>query len=318
MPAISCFAPGKLILCGEHAVVYLQPAIAIPFLSLGTTTKVFAHPLAPKGEVIVTAAATQLHAELNTLPAVDPIRSTIELVMQFLSLTALPACEIHITSTLPIAAGLGSSASLSVSLIRGLSEFLGHPLATEQINAIAYEAEKFHHGNPSGVDNTVIAYAKPVYFIRGGAPEFISVAQPVHFLVANSGISASTSEAVAGVQSRRQAAPAEYDAYFNEIGRLTDAVRVDLAHADLVQAGQRLTENHRLLQKMQVSCPELDRLVEAALSAGAWGAKLSGGGLGGNMLALVPEEKTAAVETALYAAGASSCRPLTLPASKEE
>lgn len=318
MPAISRSAPGKMILCGEHAVVYQQPAIAIPVTSLGTTTKIFARPTAPKGELFIRAEAVHQSNKFQELPASDPIRQIIELVMRKFSLQSLPACEILITTTLPVASGMGSSASLSVSVIRALSEFIGHPLALDQINQLAFEAEKIHHINPSGVDNTVITYQRPLYFIRGQSPEFLHIKGPCHFIIANSGISASTSKAVAGVRERWQRNTDSYERWFGEIGKITDQVRSSLANGDLLTMGKLLTQNHEYLQKIEVSCPELDHLVEAALSAGALGAKLSGGGLGGNMLALCPEEKLDTVKQALLKAGAVSTVELTLPATGEE
>jgi mevalonate kinase len=305
-----------MILCGEHAVVYQQPAIAIPILSLETNTKIFAHPLATKGEVIIDAKEISLHDNLENLSENNSIRQTIELVKNHFSLSSLPACEIKITSNLPIAAGMGSSASLSVSLIRALSDFLGCPLPTDQVNTLAYEAEKFHHGNPSGVDNTVITYGRPVYFERGCQPEFLTVATPFQFIVADTGIPASTSQAVSGVRERWQKETNHYETLFQQIGTLTRKIRQALAQGAYNQTGDLLTQNHQLLREIQVSCPELDRLVETCLSAGASGAKLSGGGLGGNMLALVTAETSAQVKAALIAAGAKSCLPVTLPASE--
>ena len=318
MPAISCSAPGKMILCGEHAVVYGQPAIAIPVTSLGTTTKIFARPTAPKGELFIRAEAIHKSNKFHELPATDPIRQIIELVMKYFSLQSLPACEILITSTLPVASGMGSSASLSVSIIRALSEFIGHPLAIDQVNQLAFEAEKIHHINPSGVDNTVITYQQPLYFIRGRSPEFLRIKEPCRFIMANSGISASTSQAVAGVRERWQRNTDAYERWFVEIGKITDKVRSSLANGDLLLMGKLLTQNHEYLQKIEVSCRELDELVAAALSAGALGAKLSGGGLGGNMLALCCPDTASSVKQALIQAGAVSTVELTLPATAEE
>jgi mevalonate kinase len=307
-----------MILCGEHAVVYQQPAIAIPVLSCATTTKIFARPLAPQGEIFIRAEALQIAKPLHQLSENDPIRLTIDLVKEHFSLNSLPACEILITSTLPVAAGMGSSASLSVSIIRALSEFIGHPLAVDQVNKLAFEAEKFHHGNPSGVDNTVIAYQRPVYFIRGNSPEFLRVAAPFHFIVADTGVAASTSQAVAGVRERWQKDTSGYEKLFSQIGRITKQVRTCLSEADFQACGELLTQNHEYLQKMEVSCRELDALVTAALSVGALGAKLSGGGLGGNMLALVFPDDLNKVKLALLAAGAKNTLTVTLPVSAEE
>jgi mevalonate kinase len=318
MPAISCVAPGKMILCGEHAVVYNQPAIAIPVMSLFTNTKIFARPTDPQGEVFIRAKSIQLEESLARLPADDSIRRTIELVMEYFSLSHIPACEVLITSTLPVASGMGSSASLSVSLIRALSEFIGHPLQTEQINRLAFEAEKFHHVNPSGVDNTVITYQRPLYYIRGNTPEFLHVKKTCYFLAANTGIAASTAQAVAGVRERWQKETDKYEKYFSLIGQITEQVRERLSNGDIEIIGELLTQNHTYLQQIGVSCPELDHLVDAALTAGALGAKLSGGGLGGNMLALCASEDRSKVKEALLQAGAISTVEMTLAASLEE
>jgi len=318
MPAISSYAPGKMILCGEHAVVYNQPAIAIPVTSLSTNTKFFARPTSLRGEVLIRARSIQLEESLSRLPADDSIRRTIEMVMEYFALSHLPACEILITSTLPVASGMGSSASLSVSLIRALSEFIGRPLQTEQINRLAFEAEKFHHVNPSGVDNTVISYQRPLYYIRGNAPEFLHIKKPCYFLAANTGIAASTAQAVAGVRERWQKETDKYEKYFSLIGQITDRVRDLLSTGELDLIGELLTQNHTYLQEIGVSCPELDNLVDAALTAGALGAKLSGGGLGGNMLALCSSENRSKVQEALLQAGAVSTVEMTLAASLEE
>ena len=318
MPAISRSAPGKIILCGEHAVVYHQPAIAIPLLQLSTTTKIFARPNLPKGEIFINAVAVNTAAEVNSLAINDPLRKTVELVKTYFALDHLPACEIQITSTLPVAAGLGSSASLSVSIIRALTDFIGHPLEDDQVNLLAYEAEKFHHGNPSGVDNTVIAYERPVFFQHGHLPEFLIIAAPFQFIIANTGIQGLTAQAVAGVKERWQKDSNRYDHLFSKIGDLTCQVREGLANGDPVSTGKLLTQNHALLSEMGLSCKELDWLVATALEAGASGAKLSGGGLGGNMLALVTAETSGRVTEALSRNGAKMTLNVTLPASVEK
>ena len=287
MAAISCSAPGKIILCGEHAVVYNQPAIAIPIHQVSTTTRVFAHPTGPRGQVRIISEAVNLDSELSELDLVNPLRKTIELVQAYFSIDHLPACEIRIGSTIPIASGLGSSASTSVSLIRALVQYLGHQLPDAEINQLANSAEKIHHGNPSGVDNTVITYERPVYFRRSQTVEFPAVAAPLNFVIANTGIPASTSEAVTWVKERWQKSSEHFENLFAEIGKITDQIRQHLSQGNITAIGPLLTQNHHYLQDIGVSCQALDSLVAAALDAGALGAKLSGGGLGGNMLTLV-------------------------------
>jgi len=318
MPAITSSAPGKMILCGEHAVVYNQPAVAIPVLTLFTKTSIFARPTAPKGEIFIRADAISLAENLNILPNENPIRQTIELVKEYFSLESLPACEIHITSTLPVAAGMGSSASLAISLIRALSEFIGHPLPVDQVNSLAFEAEKVLHGNPSGVDNTVIVYEKPVFFQRDHKPELLKVAAPFHFVVANTGITASTSKAVARVRTNWQNDREKYENIFSQIGQISRQIREFLELGKFCETGELLTQDHTLLQEMGVSCPELDKFVKISLQAGALGAKLSGGGMGGNMLAMVTTESADRVAAVLASNGAKKTLHITLPASVEE
>ncbi|MEA5079714.1 MAG: mevalonate kinase [Anaerolineaceae bacterium] len=312
MPAISVSAPGKLILCGEHAVVYRQPAIAIPLQQVKTTTHIFAHPTAPQGEIHLVADAIGFEGSLFDLDESNPIRAALNLVKAYFSIVHFPACEIRIHSTIPIASGLGSSASVSVSLISALCEFLGHPLPVHEINQLAFEVEKLHHGTPSGVDNTVIAYNQPVYFIRGELLEFLQVASPLYFVVANTGIPGSTAEAVAKVRQNWQNDPQKLEGTFSQIGEISKKMRTQIQAATTSAIGTLMNDNHALLQTLQVSCPELDLLVSTARAAGALGAKLSGGGLGGNMIALVEPETAEGVLQALLQAGAVSAFETTL------
>jgi len=180
MPAISASAPGKIILFGEHAVVYGQPAIAVPVTQVRARAIVTAEPRQPAGSVRIQAPIIGLEAWLAELLPEDPLASVARLVFAELGLSQPPALTIRVTSTIPVAAGLGSGAAVSVAIIRALSEFLGRRLPAERVSALAYEVEKLHHGTPSGIDNTVIAYARPVYFVRRqegnliGDPRYVS------------------------------------------------------------------------------------------------------------------------------------------------
>ena len=298
-------------------MVYRQPAIAIPVLSLNTTTKVFARPTAAQGEVFIRAEAINKIGLLTSFSPEDPIFQILHLIFNYFNIDHLPACEIQITSTLPIASGMGSSASLSISLIKAVSEFIGHSLTVDEINQLAFEAEKIHHGNPSGIDNTVIAYQLPVYYTKGNAPEFLTVKEPIQFVMANTGISASTAAAVQGVHDRWQNHTQRYEDLFSEIGKITREIRECLATADIEKIGKLISRNHSLLCEMEVSCLQLDNLVNAANASGALGAKLSGGGLGGNMLALVTPDTIDGVTNGLIEAGAVNTVRITLPRSTE-
>jgi len=304
MTAISRSAPGKLILCGEHAVVYNRPAIAVPVDQVATSVKIFAKPLGEKGQVTIVIPQIGMESDLNSLPDSQPLKQSIAILQEHFKVDHLPSCDIRISSTIPIGSGLGSSASLSVALIRAIAEFLGIDVDNEEINHIAFELEKIHHGNPSGIDNTVITFTRPVYYVRGEPIEFIGLAGQMDLIIASTGINASTAQAVAGVRERWSKDRQVYENLFDVIGKLTEQIRKALQLSEIKTIGPFLTDNHELLQKMGVSCAELDHLVQSALDAGALGAKLSGGGLGGNMLALVEPAQVEVVTDALTQSGA--------------
>jgi len=317
MPAVSASAPGKIILLGEHAVVYDRPAIAVPINAVHAKAAIFATPLAPSKQVRIEAQAIDLDQTLDQLPSDHPFATAITGVLTTLGISALPACHIRISSTIPIAAGMGSSAAVSVALVRAISTFLGHPLPDDAVNTIAFLVEQRLHGNPSGVDNSVITYGQPVFFIRKHPIQFIHLRQSLELLVADSGVSAATGPMVAGVNQRYQSSPDEYNDYFDQITVLVNQGRTILEGQTSFGLGPLLTENHRLLQKIGVSTPELDRLVEAALQNGAAGAKLTGGGGGGNMIALVENGKVEKVTAALLSAGAHKTWLTNLVAVRE-
>jgi mevalonate kinase len=306
MPAFTATAPGKIILFGEHAVVYGQPAIAVPVEQVRARAVVEPQPRAKAGSVRIIAKDIQLDAWLEDLPADWPLAYAIRLVFSELKIERCPACTVRVSSTIPVASGLGSGAAVSVALLRAFSYFLGQPLRDERVSALAYEVEKIHHGTPSGIDNTVITYAKPVYFVKGQPIQRFAVSQPFSIVIGDTGISSPTAQSVNDVRAAWQIDPERYQAYFSAIGALVEKARRCIEEQSIEILGQLMHENHALLQKIGVSCEALDRLVCAAEGAGAWGAKLSGGGRGGNMIALVGEGQAEVVAQALREAGAVS------------
>ncbi|PKN92620.1 MAG: mevalonate kinase [Chloroflexi bacterium HGW-Chloroflexi-6] len=305
-------APGKIILFGEHAVVYGRPALAVPVLQVHAVARADLVTDKRIGEkwadaILVEAPDIQLFSPLSHLlrePTPDPLASVISSVFQLLGISHPPALKITITSTIPVASGLGSGAAVSVAVIRALAAALGHSLSDEQVSQLAYETEKLHHGTPSGIDNTVIAYAKPVYFVRGQPIQIFSVARPFRLVIADTGQAAPTKESVGDVRKLWEADQHRWEAVFDKVGKIVVAAKEAVESGEIASLGPLMDANHALLQEMTVSSPELDRLVLAAKAAGANGAKLSGGGRGGNMIALVQPEKAESVASALKAAGA--------------
>ncbi len=294
-------APGKIILFGEHAVVYNRPALAVPVTQVHADVEVLD---SPRKGIFIHAPGIGLHAELNTLPADHPIASVILKLFQLFGIFQTPDLEINISSTIPVASGLGSGAAVSVALIRALSSFLSYPLSDEDVNSLAFETEKLHHGTPSGIDNTVITYNKPVYFIKGQPMETFKVGKPFTIVIGDTGISAPTKESVSDVRLLWLRDQINLENIFNEIAQIALVARRSIEQGKPEILGELMDQNHALLQSLTVSSPELDKLVEAARKAGALGAKLSGGGRGGNMIALSEQAKAESVASALMSAGA--------------
>jgi mevalonate kinase len=305
MPAFSASAPGKIILFGEHAVVYGRPAIAVPVSQVMAKAIVMAEPKSPPGQVRIIAPDIGLEAALDSLPEDHPLAFTIRRAVSTLQLVHLPACSIRISSTIPIAGGMGSGAAVTVAVLRAFSASVGHPLTNEQISSLVYETERIYHGTPSGIDNTVITYARPVYFVRGKSVEILSVKKSFSLVIADTGLKSPTSLAVGDVRRAWQQDPQQFDRLFDSVGAIAEAGREAIESGQVEAIGSLMNENHAVLQKMGVSCPELDVLVEAARTAGAFGAKLSGAGRGGSMIALVAPVASSDVADALRAAGAA-------------
>jgi mevalonate kinase len=311
MPAISATAPGKIILFGEHAVVYGQPAIAAPVSQVRTRSIITARPDQPRGWINLQAPDIGLEATWNELPVDHPLVFVVKAVLTTLDIKEPPAMTIRVSSTIPIAAGLGSGAAVSVAIIRALSGFLGRPLPDEQVSAIAFEVDKLHHGTPSGIDNTTITYERPVYFSmqgnkNGATIKTLRVPVPFTIVIGDTGIPSSTAEAVGDVRMGWLENRDLYQDLFERTGRITNQACQAIESGELAALGPLMDNNQDLLERMGVSSVELDQLVNAARQAGAGGAKLSGGGRGGNMFALAPEGAAPQISDALSAAGAKN------------
>jgi mevalonate kinase len=296
-------ASGKIILFGEHAVVYGRPALAVPVTQVHAEVHISD---AARPGIWIDASAVNLRAELNALPSDHPLAAVINNLFFLLRISPFPNLEIHISSTIPVASGLGSGAAVTVALTRALTSHLGQPMSAEEVNAFAYEIEKLYHGTPSGIDNTVVTYAMPVYFVKDQPIETFRVGQPFTLVIGDTGLAAPTRESVGDVRRLWLDDKRRWETIFDKVGEVSFMARRVIEAGKWEWLGELMTENHALLQMMTVSSPELDRLVEAARQAGALGAKMSGGGRGGNMIALVSPGTAQAVSSALRAAGAKN------------
>jgi mevalonate kinase len=294
-------APGKAILFGEHAVVYGSPAVAVPVTEVVAVVTAESTP-EDRGLVLV-APDLKKRLSLSTASETEPLALAARLTLIHLSVPE-PDATLIIRSTIPIASGLGSGTAVTTALIRTLAALLGHRIPIQDVSDLVFEVEKLHHGTPSGIDNTVIAYEQPIYFVRDHPIEHLNVCEPLGLLIGDTGAHSRTKEVVNWVRQARDRNPARYDALFDQIGDVVDNARLALETGDLSALGLLMDDNHELLVEMAVSSPELDELVEAARLGGAIGAKLSGAGRGGNMIALVEDDNLEQVKEALNEAGA--------------
>ncbi|GAB4420572.1 MAG: mevalonate kinase [Anaerolineae bacterium] len=301
---IEATAPGKIILFGEHAVVYGRPAIAVPVADL--QAKATLSPADPGTGFRIIAPDLGRDYSLAQAGPDDPLAVIVQATLRRLGQADLPEATLQISSTIPLGRGLGSGAAISTAITRAIAQFFNQPLAPTEISALVFEVEKLYHGTPSGIDNTVVAFAQPVYFIKGRPIQRMRVSQPLTLVVGDTGVVAPTHTVVGDLRRRWQAEPERYEGYFDEVGAIVNQARAAIEQGNLGQMaiGELMNENQELLETLGVSSPALDRLIEAAREAGALGAKLSGAGWGGNMIALAWPDQAAAIAQALTEAGA--------------
>ncbi|MFH2104045.1 MAG: mevalonate kinase [Chloroflexota bacterium] len=302
-------APGKIILFGEHAVVHGRPALAAPVTQVAAVARVTE---SSRPGVWIEAPDIGIADELSQLAEDLPLATIVRGVLAAIKLDSHPSLTLQVTSTIPVASGLGSGTAVSVAVIRALSTHLGKPLDDERVNALAYETEKLYHGAPSGIDNTVITYARPVYFIKGKPIEPLQVGQPFTLVIGDTGIRAPTKESISAVRSLWEADKPRWEAVFDRAAAIARQARTCIEAGEIQSLGGLMDANHALLQEMTVSSPKLDRLVVAARRSGALGAKLSGSGRGGNMIALVRKEDASRISQDLLDAGASQALVTTI------
>lgn len=295
-------AHGKVILLGEHAVVYGSHAVAAP-ISLAIQAKVgdAEHGI----NLVIPAWGVEERVDPER-PTKDSMQESVTLILDRLGLKDRPML-IEVFPHIPRAAGLGGSAAVAVAVIRAVAQHFSLGLDDGEVSALAYESEKIAHGTPSGIDNTLAAYGRFILFKRGEPPmqREIEVPKPIPIVLGVSGVESLTAVTVARVRSAWQRNEVLYERIFREIDALT-LQAVDAIEAyDLEQLGELMNINQGLLNALQVSSPELEELAQIARNHGALGAKLTGGGGGGSMVALCPDnaaEVAGAIEQAGYTA----------------
>ena len=290
-------ACGKVILLGEHAVVYGSHAVALP---LANAVRAVCRQ-AEHGSVLrIPDWGIAVSAETDKKSGAGAI---LALLLRRLAADAGPL-EIEVSTRLPVAMGLGSSAALAVAVARAIAQYQQLELADEEINRLAFDCEKLSHGNPSGIDNTIAVYGQAIVFQQdmpiGG--NTLQLAAPVPLVIGYGDLRGSTKEQVTGVRRRYERRTTVYDAIFSQIDRLSIEGATALQTGDYVALGESMNICHGLLNALGVSTIELEEMVSVARKAGALGAKLTGAGGGGSIVALCPGAEQSVV-AALEARG---------------
>lgn len=290
-------AHAKAILVGEHAVVYGYPAIAFPLPRL--RIRAIAEP-APE------PALTCLNYAGPTRDAPAALRGIARAIAATLAVLGRPEQALHVTtrSDVPEARGLGSSAAAAAAVVRAVFDAFGCAPTPRELFDLTQVSERVAHGHPSGLDAAASAASGPIYFRAGHArPLGLPLAAPI--VVADSGRPSGTLASVESVHRLVASAPARVRACLRDLGGIAESTVRFLASGDLRSLGAAMDAAQALLRQIGVSDAALDALVGAARRAGALGAKLTGGGNGGCIIALSRGKRDALrVSAALRAAGA--------------
>ena len=290
---------GKAILLGEHAVVYGRHAIAAPI------------PLAIEASVedaddgvslIIPRWGVEQRLQVDAEQR-QAFHKPSAVILEKLGLMGRPM-RIEVFPNVPRAMGLGGSAAVAVAIIRALNAHFNLALSDEEVNALAFESEKMAHGTPSGIDNTVATYGRFLMYRPGDPPTIhtISIAKPIPVVIGMTGVESLTAKMVARVRQAWQRNPQRYERIFDDIDSLTLQGLKAIEGYDLEQLGELMNICQGLLNALQVSCWEVEELIQIAREHGALGAKLTGGGGGGSIIAVCPEGADRVVQ-AMHDAG---------------
>lgn len=295
------YASGKIIIMGEHSVVYGEPAIAFPFSGTGIQTTVQFHQ----------ANESWIESSFFTGPiakAPHSMKSVKTLIWQLIKqFKVQQPFYLDIQSNVPAERGMGSSAAVAVSITRAFFDWLELPATQQNVLYFVNQAEKIAHGNPSGIDATTISGTTPILYQKGIGIHPFELNMDAYLVVADTGIKGQTRKAVKDVARLMEKNPYETGHDLQQLGLLAKNAQHAILHNQPEILGDSMNQAQNLLRALGTSNAALDHLIETALDHGALGAKLTGGGRGGCMICLAPDAAVGArLQNVLALAGANN------------
>lgn len=296
-------AHAKAILLGEHAVVYGAPAIALPMVQLTATASAgwSSHAGDARGGLSFTMTGSASRAVVTQ--ASDGLQRLAAAFTERMGVEGRPHLDVILDGAIPPGRGLGSSAANSRAIVLALADLFGRELTDGTVFDLVQTAENLTHGRASGVDAMAVGASAPLLFQAGRAQE-LAVGCDALFIVADSGTAGSTREAVELLRDGFSRGAGAREQFLRRATQLTEEAQQALAEGEAQELGERLTGYHELLRAAGLSTGRIDAMVGAALGAGSLGAKITGGGLGGCVLALTQPDQAREVARHLHDAGA--------------
>lgn len=296
-------AHAKAILLGEHAVVYGTPALALPIPQLAATANAgwSSHASDTRGGLSFTMTGSASRAVV-TLGS-DSLQRLAAAYKEHMGVPGSPHLDVILDGAIPHGRGLGSSAAMSRAIVLALADLFGHELSEATVFDLVQTAENMTHGRASGVDAMTVGASGPLLFQAGRAEE-LAIGCDGLFIIADSGTAGSTKEAVELLRDGFRRETGAEERFLSRATQLVEEARQALADGSPNELGSRLTDYHELLRAAGLSTDRIDAMVEAAMTAGSLGAKITGGGLGGCVLALTQPEQAGEVARRLHDAGA--------------
>jgi hydroxymethylglutaryl-CoA reductase len=284
---------GKVVILGEHSVVYGRHAIAVPvplvIKALVEDHDKGIHLIIPRWGIEYELASNPQDRRSFEKPA--------GVMLDELGLGGR-SMRIEVFPEVPRSMGLGGSAAMAVAIVRALDKHFKLGLSDDEVNRLAFESEKVAHGNPSGLDNTLACYAKPLVYRRGDPPlvEPLNIREPIPAVIGMTGYEGLTAKTVGRVRDAWKQDQQLYERIFDQIDALVLRGVQAIQDGDVKLLGEMMNICHGMLNALQVSTPELEQLVDIARENGALGAKLTGGGGGGSIIAVCEDNQDQIVD----------------------